>query len=58
MKPLIHFLQQHLPSTTGFTGRLRIKPLKGDGRIAGSIACLPETGPLFAFLESRRGDSF
>ena len=31
MKPLIHFLQQHLPSTTGFTGRLRIKPLKGDG---------------------------
>ena len=31
MKPLIHFLQRYLPSTTGFTGRLRIKPLKGDG---------------------------
>jgi N-acetylmuramate 1-kinase len=31
MKSLIHFLQHHLPSTTGFTGRLRIKPLKGDG---------------------------
>ena len=31
MKPLIDFLLQHLPSATGFTGRLRIKPLKGDG---------------------------
>jgi len=31
MKPLIHFLQQHLPSTTGYSGRLRIKALKGDG---------------------------
>jgi len=31
MKPLIHFLLQHLPSTTGYSGRLRIKALKGDG---------------------------
>ncbi|MBI4765795.1 MAG: phosphotransferase [Deltaproteobacteria bacterium] len=31
MKPLIHFLLQHLPSLTGYTGRLRIKALKGDG---------------------------
>ncbi len=31
MKPLIHFLQQHLPSTTEYSGRLRIKSLKGDG---------------------------
>ncbi len=31
MRTLTHFLKQHLPSTTGFTGRLRIKPLKGDG---------------------------
>jgi len=31
MKPLIHFLKQQLPSGTGYTGRLRIKALKGDG---------------------------
>jgi len=31
MKPLTHFLKTHLPSTTGYSGRLRIKPLKGDG---------------------------
>lgn len=31
MESLIHFLQQHLPSTTGYTGRLRLKALKGDG---------------------------
>ena len=31
MKPLIHFLQQYLPSTIRYSGRLRIKPLKGDG---------------------------
>ncbi len=30
MKPLIHFLKQNLPSITGYSGRLRIKALKGD----------------------------
>lgn len=31
MRVLIHFLQQYLTSTIGYSGRLRIKPLKGDG---------------------------
>ena len=31
MRPLTHFLKQQLPSATGYTGRLRIKALQGDG---------------------------
>jgi N-acetylmuramate 1-kinase len=31
MRLLTHFLKHHLPSAIDFTGRLRIKPLKGDG---------------------------
>jgi aminoglycoside/choline kinase family phosphotransferase len=31
MRFLTHFLKKYLPPITGFTGRLRIKPLKGDG---------------------------
>lgn len=31
MRTLIDFLKQNLPSATGYTGRLRIRPLKGDG---------------------------
>ena len=31
MRNLTHFLKHHLPSTTGYTGRLRIKTLQGDG---------------------------
>jgi N-acetylmuramate 1-kinase len=31
MRSLTHFLIQNLPSINGYTGRLRIKPLKGDG---------------------------
>ena len=31
MRTLTHFLKEHLPSATAYTGRLRIHPLKGDG---------------------------
>ncbi len=31
MRTLIYFLKNRLPSTTGYTGRLRIKTLQGDG---------------------------
>ena len=31
MRLLIHFIKQNLPLFNGYTGRLRIKPLKGDG---------------------------
>jgi N-acetylmuramate 1-kinase len=31
MRFLTHFLKQQLPPITGYTGRLRIRPLKGDG---------------------------
>ena len=31
MRILTHFIKQQLPATTGFTGRLRIATLQGDG---------------------------
>ena len=31
MRTLTHFLKTYLPSTAGYSGRLRIKALKGDG---------------------------
>ena len=31
MRILTHFIKRHLPLTTGFTGRLRIRTLQGDG---------------------------
>jgi N-acetylmuramate 1-kinase len=31
MRILTHFIKRHLPLTTGFTGRLRVRTLQGDG---------------------------
>jgi N-acetylmuramate 1-kinase len=57
MKPLIHFLQQYLPSAIGYSGRLRIKPLKGDGsdRLVYRLFAGDQTFICVAHLNGRQG---